>query len=103
MPRRFQRSTEIEEAPLERECILFSPARNKFFVLNSTASFIWSQLKDPVTAEELASNLSKSFSEVTETDARDDVESMLDEMLSLAVVVAAEAHEAAAPRGGDAT
>lgn len=103
MPVRFKRNAEIEEAPLDNECILFSPSRNKFFVLNRTASFIWSQVRRPVTAEEVSSTLSKSFAGAGASEVRSDVQSILDEMLELAVVVAADPHDTATSQGGEAT
>jgi len=106
LPVRFKRNAEIEEAPLESECILFSPSRNKFFVLNRTASFIWSQVREPATAEEVSGSLSKSFAGASASDIRSDVKAILDEMLDLAVVVAADPHDAApssSSTSGDAT
>jgi hypothetical protein len=86
MRERFRRRPEIDSAPLERECILYSPGLNKFLHLNSTASFIWSRLEGPVTAESVADALARSFEGVRSADALRDVESLLKEMVDLSVV-----------------
>ncbi len=82
----YRRKPEIESAPLDRECILYSPGANKFLHLNSTASFIWSRIGEPASAESVAGELVRSFEGVQRSDALRDVESLLTEMVSLAVV-----------------
>ncbi len=84
----FRRKPEIESAPLERECILYSPGANKFLHLNSTAAFIWSRIGQPANAESVAGDLATSFAGVRRSDALRDVESLLKEMVSLSVVEA---------------
>jgi hypothetical protein len=87
----FKRIAEIETAPLDKECILFSPSKNKFYVLNRTASFIWSRMEKPASSGDVAAALLASFSGVTESQAVQDVESALSEMTSLAVIEPAHA------------
>ena len=82
----FQQKSEIESAPLGSECVLYSPSSNKFLHLNQTASFIWSRIKEPATADQIAGDLAGSFSGVSRTDATRDVESTLKDFVSLSVV-----------------
>ena len=83
----FQQNSIVEAAPLQDEAILFHPQRNKFCLLNRTSSFIWSHLQKPTTAEQIAEKVSAGFQEVTVTEALRDVDSVLQEMLSLGLVV----------------
>ncbi len=87
MTRTFQRNPGVEAAPLNEEAILLDPVTSKFFMLNSTSSFIWERLSTPSTAESLASEICKAFDKVTMPDALSDVRASLDEMLSLGPVV----------------
>lgn len=84
---RFQQSAGIEFAPLQEEVILFHSPSNKFCVLNRTSSFIWSQLKEPASSEEIARRLEGSFSDVESTQASLDVDAALQQMLSLGLIV----------------
>ena len=87
----FHQNPIVEGAPLQDETILFHSATNKFCVLNTTSSFIWSELRKPATAEEIAERISLSFRGVTTAEALGDVDSILQEMLSLDLVVGAQA------------
>jgi hypothetical protein len=91
MVERFQQRADIEFAPLQDEVILFHAPSNKFCVLNRTSSFIWSQLVQPATTEEIAERLGGSFSGVTADRALSDVDSTLREMLALGLIVSVEA------------
>ena len=88
MNRTFQKNPRVEAAPLNEEAILFDPTGSKFFMLNSTSSFIWERLTSPTTAESLAAEICKSFDNVSPTDALKDVCSALDQMLSMQIVIA---------------
>jgi hypothetical protein len=83
----FQRHQRVEAAPLNEEAILLDPATSKFFMLNSTSSFIWEHLSTPTTAESLAGELCKAFDNVAMPQALNDVRAALDEMLSMGLVV----------------
>jgi hypothetical protein len=83
----FQQSAGIEFVPLQDEVILFHSPSNKFCVLNRTSSFIWSQLKQPVTGQEIAQRLDGAFTEVDPDQARSDIDAALKEMLGLGLIV----------------
>lgn len=91
MNRTFQRNPRVEAAPLNEEAILLDPATSKFFMLNSTSSFIWERLSMPATADSLAGEICKSFDKIAMPDALNDVRAALDEMLSMELVVANDA------------
>jgi len=84
---RYQQSPGIEFAPLQDEVILFHSPSNKFCVLNRTSSFIWSALKQPASSEQIAQRLGASFDGVGQPQAMSDVETTLNEMLSLGLIV----------------
>ena len=83
----YSRSPSIEMAPLQEETILFNPAKNQFCVLNRTASFLWSHLATPTSADALAASLCQSFSGVGMEDALRDADRALQEMIALSFVV----------------
>lgn len=89
---RFQQSAGIEAAPLRDEVILFHSSSNKFCVLNRTSSFIWSELSKPSTGMEVAQRLGASFEGVDLDRAQADVDSALEEMLALGLVVRVDAN-----------
>lgn len=87
MSRTLQQNPRVEAAPLNDEGILFDPTTSKFFQLNRTSAFIWERLSKPTTAETLAEEICRSFGNVGLADALKDVQTTLDEMLSMELVV----------------
>jgi hypothetical protein len=85
---RYQRKLGVESAPLDAEEILFHAERQKFIMLNETASFLWSRLSEPRSPEELARGLCESFASVTSSQALLDVEQTLRRLEELEFVVA---------------
>lgn len=88
---RFQQSAGIESAPLRDEVILFHSSSNKFCVLNRTSSFIWSELAQPLTGTDIVERLGANFQGMDPERARADVDTALDDMLALGLVVRVEA------------
>lgn len=82
----FQQNPIVEASPIQDEIILFHAQTNKFCVLNRTLSFIWSHLQKPTAVEQIVEEICKNFREVTETEAIEDVNSALQEMLALNLV-----------------
>jgi hypothetical protein len=77
----FERNQDIEAAGLDDETILVNPITSKFFVLNSTSSFIWELLSNPCTAVCLATEISKNYTGITLEDALSDVQEATQEMV----------------------
>ena len=84
---RYRRSPRVEMAPLEREGILFDPESNKFCLLNQTAAFLWNQLADGSTADELAGQVCSGFDGVSRDQALEDTRLALEELVTLGLVV----------------
>ena len=87
MPVFYQQNSGIETAPLQDEVILFHPSSGKFFVLNRTSSFIWSNLREPSTPEEISDKLQNSFRKTEEANLVVDVDTVLQEMVSQGLIV----------------
>ena len=85
--RTFRRHPAVEASPLNDEMMLFHPSTGKFCLLNNTSTAIWSQLDESRSAVQLTAALSERFADVSEDRVRRDVESALQEMLSLEIVV----------------
>jgi hypothetical protein len=83
----YRRSAGVEMAPLEREGILFDPESNKFCLLNQTAAFVWSRLGDGTTADELANQVCSGFDGVSQGQALEDTRQVLEELVTLGLVV----------------
>jgi hypothetical protein len=77
------RNPAIDVAPMKNESVLFQPQTNQFCLLNVTATFIWNQLERPHTCSELAQTLCDQFDGVSSPEAIQDVEKIVDELLSL--------------------
>jgi hypothetical protein len=85
----FQRSAEVEEAPLQGELMLFDPRTSRFFVLNSTMSFVWRRCDGQHTVEAMAGELKAAFAGVEEEAAERDVRQALGELETLGLLAAA--------------
>jgi len=77
------RNPTVDLAPMKNESVLFQPQTNKFCLLNVTAAFVWSQLEKPRTVSELAQGVCDHFDGVSIPDAIRDIESIVNELLSL--------------------
>lgn len=83
---RFQRSPQVESSPLQDEIMLFHEPSGKFCVLNRTTASIWTRLATPSTPEEIAHEVATTFRDVSKGQALNDVQTALDEMLTLGLV-----------------
>jgi hypothetical protein len=81
MSRKYQQDTAVEAEYLQDEMILFHPQSNQFYILNHTASVIWSRLAQPATTEEIAAEISTQFAGVTAVDALQGAEQALQQMI----------------------
>jgi hypothetical protein len=87
---RYQQNPNIEAAPLQDEVLLLNPLTSKFCTLNSTSSFIWSQLQRPATAEQISEEISRNFEGIDKAQAIQDVNSVLREMVGLGLISSSE-------------
>jgi len=87
---RFQKNPQVEVAPMNDESVLFNPNNNKFCTLNRTATFIWDQLAQPRSPEELAALVGDAFQGVTSDRALGDVQTAMENFLAVDCVVRVE-------------
>ena len=85
------RNPTVDFAPMRNESVLFQPKTNQFCLLNTTATFLWTQLDQPRSVNELADRLCQRFDAVNINDALRDVEKVVEELRSLECVVSSEA------------
>ena len=83
----MRQNPEIEASELNGELLLFNGATNKFFVMNSTAAFVWEKIKQPVSEQELASALCQHFNGTTSEETLADVKETLRNMRELGLVL----------------
>ncbi len=88
MSLRYRRMAGVESAPLNEEEILFHPETQKFVMLNETGRFMWGQLEEPQSLQELAKAVSESFTGVTASEALPDLEKAMRQLEDLEFVVA---------------
>ena len=60
--------------------LIFDPNTNAAMTINKTGVYLWTRLKDGATEAEMASELVKRFSGVTEEQAATDVNAFLQEL-----------------------
>jgi hypothetical protein len=87
MIERFGRNPKAETAWMKQEAMLFDPEKSQFFQLNPTAAFVWGQLAEPNTAEELATEVCSRFEGAASNDVLRDVREILAQMLAHQLVV----------------
>jgi hypothetical protein len=83
----LRQNPEIEASELNGELLLFNGATNKFFVMNSTAAFVWEKIKLLASEQELASALCQNFNGTTREEALADVKEALKNMRELGLVL----------------
>ena len=83
----LRQNPEIEASELNGELLLFNGATNKFFVMNSTAAFVWERMKQPTGEQELASALCQHFNGTTKEQALADVKETLKNMKDLGLLL----------------
>lgn len=86
-PRTLRRNPKIEEAPLEKELMLFDPESSRFFVLNRTMAFIWRGWDGNLTPAAIVHRLSVEFEGVDPVAAEADVRGALEDMISKGLLV----------------
>ncbi len=72
---------------MKNETVLFNPENNKFCLLNHTAAFLWQQLGEPRTTEQLAAELCRNFEAANPADAFRDVEEALQHFQAVGCVL----------------
>ena len=81
----LRRTANVEEAPLQRELLLFDPVSTRFYLLNQTMAFVWRRCEG-TSIETLVSEMAGAFEGVEEAIVRSDVGKAVSELESLGLV-----------------
>ena len=87
MTQLYKQNPAAETAPMGAGLVVLEPKERKFCALNGTSTLIWNQLQEPRSIEQLARHISDNYQGITELEAIRDVEAILSEMTSLAIVI----------------
>jgi hypothetical protein len=83
---RYQASPEVERADVGDEAVLLCMADGRYYGLNAVARFIWAQLAEPRTPEEMVDAVLAEF-RVDRASCAADVSRLLSELLERGLVV----------------
>lgn len=81
----LRRTTKVEEAPLQRELLLFDPVSSRFYLLNQTMAFVWRH-GEGKSSDALAAELAVAFDGAEENVVREDVQRAVADLESLGLV-----------------
>ena len=82
---KFRRCSAVRSAKVGEEQVLLHLGRGHYFALNPTAAWIWEQLAQPRSLEELRSEMTEIY-EVEGDEARMDIEGLVAELLSESLI-----------------
>lgn len=83
---KYSKTSKIISGRLHDELVMMDIDKGKYFALNPVATRIWDLLEKPLTIDELCSILMDEY-EVSESQCRQDVQEVLEEMVRLGVVI----------------
>lgn len=83
----LRRNPKIEEAPLEKELMLFDPDTSSFFVLNRTMASIWHGCDGTLTPAGIVERLTREFDGVDPAAAEADVRQALEDLILKGLLV----------------
>lgn len=66
------RNPAVEEAPLQKELMLFSPATGQFYVLNSSMAYLWKQCDGVSPLDGVVERAVREFSEADPDRVREE-------------------------------
>jgi len=84
----------LEEQPLGDSLLVYDKSRDKVFMLNRTAAFIYNRATCGVTEEQIADELKKSFDVDSPGEIRTDIAEALSQMAGDGILVDAGKVEA---------
>ena len=81
----LRRTANVEEAPLQRELLLFDPVSSKFYLLNQTMAFVWRRCEGK-SLETLVAEMAGAFEGAEEAVVREDLGKAVSDLESLGLV-----------------
>jgi len=85
MTPQYTRNTTTISGRLHDEIVMMDLEKGKYFSLNPVATRIWDLLEKPLTIDELCTLLMEEY-EVSESQCREEVKEVVEEMVKLGVV-----------------
>src|SRR5690554_4410559 len=83
---KYMRNNETISGRLHDELVMMDISKGKYFSLNPVATFIWDNLEDPISLDDLCSKLVKEY-EVEPEKCRIEVQAYLNELQKLNLIV----------------
>ena len=83
----FQRNSQVEEAPLQSELMLYNPSTAQFYMLNPTMAHIWRSCESAQPIDALVSAVVDSFDGADGAAVETDVRQAVAELVSLGLLV----------------
>ena len=83
---KYQRNPKIVFSILDEDYCLFNPENAQYFSINSTGSFIWDLLENPIEFDFMLEKVLSNF-EVSEKICRNEIHSFLYEIYNKGMVI----------------
>jgi PqqD family protein of HPr-rel-A system len=83
----YQRNSEIEEAPLQSELMLYHPGSSQFYMLNATMAEIWKLCVAAQPMDALVEGVEQAFEGAERATVEGDVKNAVGELVSLGILV----------------
>lgn len=83
---KYKRNENTISGRLHDELVMMDIDKGKYFALNPVATRIWDFLENPLSIDELCNLLMEEY-EVSESQCREEVQEVVEEMVKLGVVV----------------
>lgn len=83
---KYKRNENTISGRLHDELVMMDIDKGKYFALNPVATRIWDLLENPLSIDELCNLLMEEY-DVSESQCREEVQEVVEEMVKLGVVV----------------
>jgi hypothetical protein len=84
----YRQNDKVEEAPLQRDFMLYDPETTQFFILNSTMAYLWKHCDGCRSLDAIIAETPANFAGVDTLRAAEDLRAALKELIALGLVVA---------------
>lgn len=78
--RRYRQDSMLPSQEIEGEAVIVVPAKSEMHVLDEVGTFLWTELRRPQSAEELARSVCNEF-DVGQDQAENDVRAFLETLM----------------------
>ena len=83
----YLRKSNVEEAPLQSELMLYDPVSSQFFILNATMAHIWRVCSTSQSIESLVGAVREGFDGADGADLESDVRNAVSNLAELGLLV----------------